>query len=494
VAPDGPHPPGSASASLAVIGKYALVRVLGKGGQATVYQAFHTALGQQVVLKLGHHPEPEESERGHLLREARILSELSHPGLARVHDFGFHEGRPYLVMEYVQGQTLQQFARSGAPGPRRAAALVAQLARTVGVLHRRGIIHQDLKPANVLIDEQGRPRLLDFGLARLRNAWADDQETSGGTLRYMPPEQALGQADRITPRSDVYALGAVLYELLTGHAPIPRSDFATALMWAQKGEWDRAALARARAPARLRAICARALAASPADRYASADDLARALERFLLLRAVLWPMALALVLTVAALLVWRARPTLPPAVPPPDHPLAVRVFGPPGGRPLIESVPLRAADELRLTLWAPPGLHVSVFRINGKGQPFHLADFPPDADRPLTYPGQGKTAQVVNPPAGTELILALGRTSGPVELAELREWWASGTSWPALPPEAVLRLDRERVWFEQRPRDVVVVHDRMGPVEEVERLLEQFRQQVREQLPYLEGLGYLRRP
>src|SRR5207253_8820400 len=127
------------------------------------------------------------------------------------------EGRPFVVMEHVPGLTLQEFADQHRPSPRQAARLVAELARAVAYLHARGIIHQDIKPRNVLVDDQGRPRLIDFGLARLRHAWCDDTgDWIGGTADYMSPEQARGRSDQIGTWTDVFGLGGLLYRLLTG--------------------------------------------------------------------------------------------------------------------------------------------------------------------------------------------------------------------------------------------------------------------------------------
>jgi serine/threonine protein kinase len=145
-----------------------------------------------------------------LVAEARLLAQLDHPNLVRVHDLGFHENCPYVVLDYVPGRSLREVVRDQPLSAERAAEIVAKVARALAVVHARGITHGDLKPANILIDENGEPRLIDFGIARERSAWSANDETSeiAGTLLYMAPEQARGESARIGCRTDVYGLGA----------------------------------------------------------------------------------------------------------------------------------------------------------------------------------------------------------------------------------------------------------------------------------------------
>ena len=178
------------------IGRYLVVARLDEGGQGQLFRVFHPGLRKDLVLKLARDTIGAEAGAA-LVSEGRLLAQIDHPNLVRVFDLDFHEGLPFVVMEYVPGTNLQQFAVQNRPGFRRVAAIGAELARVVGALHRRGVVHQDIKPKNVLIDEAGRPRLIDFGLARLKHAWGDAAETpSGGTLAYMAPEQARARRRR----------------------------------------------------------------------------------------------------------------------------------------------------------------------------------------------------------------------------------------------------------------------------------------------------------
>jgi serine/threonine protein kinase len=216
VEPPAPHP--------VAIGKYRVVEWLGRGGQAEVFRAVHPHLpGRDVVIKWARR-RLTELVRQQFLAEGQVLAGLEEAGVARVYDVDVYEDRPFVVMEYLRGRSLQQVLAQRRPAPREAAALVAVLADSLDRVHRRGVCHRDLKPANVLIDDAGRPRLVDFGLALAERPWDQSgrqEEGVSGTFQYMAPEQANGQTERIGPRSDIFGLGSILYALLTGRPPPP---------------------------------------------------------------------------------------------------------------------------------------------------------------------------------------------------------------------------------------------------------------------------------
>jgi serine/threonine protein kinase/tetratricopeptide (TPR) repeat protein len=277
----GGEVPGSAERAQQ-IGRYVVLDSLGEGGQGQVFRVVHPALGKELVLKLARRPMAGDLEaRARFFREGRLLAACDHRGLVRVVDLDFHGGRPFLVMEHVHALNLEQYAAQRRPGPRGAALLVSGLARAVGYLHARGIIHQDIKPANVLVDEADQPRVIDFGLARLRHAWTEDPAGSaGGTTAYMSPEQALGREELIGPRTDVFGLGGVLYYLLTGRAVYGGSSRFDVLQQALKGEQVPPRRVNPRVPRALERICQKALAPDSKDRYGTAGELERALRRF----------------------------------------------------------------------------------------------------------------------------------------------------------------------------------------------------------------------
>jgi len=485
------------------IGKYLVLDELGRGGQADVYRALNTALSREVVIKLGRRPcEPSGADRDRLLAEGKMLAELDHPHLARVHDLDFHDGHPFLVMEYVRGRTLQQHAKEQRPTPRQAAALVAQLARAVAVAHHRDIVHQDLKPNNVLIDEAGRPHVIDFGMARMVHGWADRRmQPEGGTAAYMAPEQARGETERITARSDIFALGGILYFLLAGQAPFRGRNWHEGIERAGRCDFDRQALRAAKVPRRLEAICLRAMAAEPGDRYARAEELAADLERY-----VSRPRRAALLAGVVAvgLLAWpmwkalQPRPTPDPVPPRPEvrlpvDPLSLRLLRQgefhelKNAQKLAGVAPLKRGDELKICAPAPSGLYASLFLIDSTGKVEHLADAAPG--ELLSYPpGEGKYNPLDNS-SGTEVLLVCWRRSGPVGVEELRALWEPAP-WPALPDVSVLSLDGDGVKVVQGGRTFGTTQSHSDPEGDVRARLERLRLKLHDRVDFLTGVAF----
>jgi serine/threonine protein kinase len=297
------------------IGKYVVIDLLDGGGQGQVFRVLHRKLGKEFVLKLARRPivfEPpgvaEPVTHSTLHREGKLLAQLDHPNLVRVVDLDVHEGRLFVVMERVHGLTLDQFADQHRPGPRRAAALVGELARAVAYLHARGVVHQDIKPRNVLIDEDGRPRLIDFGLARQRHVWSSDADNPiGGTAEYMSPEQALGRTDRLGPCTDIFGLGGLLYHLLT-HRPLYQGATWISSRWqAMNADYVPISQVNPAAPRSLELICRKALSAEPNDRFHTAGELEQALSRYLSRRGLAWPALGGAVACAAVLLALELR-------------------------------------------------------------------------------------------------------------------------------------------------------------------------------------------
>src|SRR6516165_5721795 len=201
---------------------YEVESVLGRGGMGVVYRARHLRLGRLVALKMtlaGAYAGPHERER--FRREAEAVAALRHPNLVQVYDAGDWTGRPYFTMELIEGGSLAQ-RLAGTPQPaRQGATLLATLAEAVQVAHQGGIVHRDLKPANILLTTNGTPKIADFGLARHFDGGPALTQSGVlmGTPSYMAPEQARGQARAVGPAADVYSLGAILYETLTGRPP-----------------------------------------------------------------------------------------------------------------------------------------------------------------------------------------------------------------------------------------------------------------------------------
>ncbi|HWV87198.1 MAG TPA: PASTA domain-containing protein [Capillimicrobium sp.] len=262
-----------------VDGRYRIIERVGSGGMADVYCAEDTQLGRNVALKLLHRRFAEDREFvERFRREASSAAGLSHPNVVGVFDRGEWDGTSYIAMEFLGGRTLKQVIVEEAPlDPVRAIDLTAQILRAARFAHKRGIIHRDLKPHNVIVDAEGRAKVTDFGIAR---AGASDMTQTGsimGTAQYLSPEQAQGHA--VTPQSDLYSIGIVLYEMLTGRLPFDGESAVTiALKQVNEAPIPPSAFNGAVTP-ELEGIVLHALEKDPARRFADADEFLNALER-----------------------------------------------------------------------------------------------------------------------------------------------------------------------------------------------------------------------
>lgn len=288
----GPHPPVSGPH---YFGDYELMREAGRGGMGVVFEARQFGTNRVLALKLlaaGVTATREAVQR--FFTEAQAVARLEHSHIVSIHEVGAHEGQYFLAMRFLPGGTLAQ-AIAKSPLPlRRAAALVQTLAQALHHAHQHGVLHRDLKPGNILLDEAGNAYLTDFGLARLSGFDARVTLTSSiiGTAAYMAPEQASGGAASITIAADIYGMGAVLYELLAGTPPFRGESVADTLRMVHEELPAHPSLLRNQRangkglsdealPADLETICLKCLEKDPAKRYATAQDLADDLGRFL---------------------------------------------------------------------------------------------------------------------------------------------------------------------------------------------------------------------
>jgi WD40 repeat protein/tRNA A-37 threonylcarbamoyl transferase component Bud32 len=275
--------PGPPAVGLRTLGKFQLGELLGKGAFGAVYKARDTELDRIVAVKVpraGVFNSREEQER--FQREARSAGQLQHPNIVAVHEVGEADGVPYIVSKYVEGRTLAEVGAEKRFPFREAAALVLRVARAVYYAHSLQVIHRDIKPSNILLDAAGQPHLTDFGLAWRGGAeltlTADGQVL--GTPAYMAPEQAAGRHRNVGPHSDVYSLGVVLYQLLTGSLPFAANS-PCLLQQIRHEEPPPPRRRDARIPRDLETVCLKAMAKDAARRYATADDFADDLQRFL---------------------------------------------------------------------------------------------------------------------------------------------------------------------------------------------------------------------
>ena len=269
------------------IGRYELRDVLGGGGQGVVYKALQRgAVEQTVAIKtLRAEGLAAEGDVKKFLQEMRLMTELDHPGLVSILDSGIEDGRPFLAMPLMVGGSLTSRLKDGGlPDPKTAARWMAEIARAVQYLHDKNMVHRDLKPSNILFDAHGQPRVADFGLMRLVEQAGGTGQASAvvleGTASYMAPEQAAGRIKSVGRRTDIYGMGAILYEILTSRPPFRTDSFMKTLARVIEDEPEPPRRLRPEIPVELEAICLKCLAKDPGVRYDSAGKLADELDRF----------------------------------------------------------------------------------------------------------------------------------------------------------------------------------------------------------------------
>ncbi len=269
---------------LPAIPGYEILGVLGRGGMGVVYRAWQTGLNRLVAVKMVHAgAQAGPAIRARFQVEAEAVARIKHPHIVQVHDVGQHAGSPFLVFELVEGQTLAK-RMAGTPQPDPWAAELAEvLARAIHAAHQQGVIHRDLTPSNILMSAEGLPKIADFGLAKLLAGAGDLRTVTGellGTPSYMAPEQAAGRHAAIGPATDVYALGAILYELLTGRPPFKAESPLETLRQVAFDEPVVPSRLRPRLSGDLETIVLKCLRKDPSRRYAGALDLAEDLGRY----------------------------------------------------------------------------------------------------------------------------------------------------------------------------------------------------------------------
>jgi serine/threonine-protein kinase len=264
-------------------GRYRLEAKLGSGGMSTVYLARDDTLDRPVAVKVMHREMSEQPDQLQRFRqEARAVAKLTHPNVVAVIDAGEDGGHPYIVFEYVKGETLKQrINRVGALDTQESIAYAIEVARGLSVAHARNMVHRDIKPQNVLIDEEGRAKLTDFGISRqLEQAGMTATGRVLGTTDYVAPEQAMGKG--VDPRSDIYSLGVVLYEMLIGQVPFHADSQVGVAMKHVNEELPDVQRRRPEASAAVALVVERATAKNPDERYQTVaemiDDLETALE------------------------------------------------------------------------------------------------------------------------------------------------------------------------------------------------------------------------
>jgi serine/threonine protein kinase len=263
-----------------LFGKFELLQEVGRGGMGVVFRARDTTLGREVALKLLQGlSDPDAVAR--FQREAQLAARLRHPGIVTIYEAGVEKGVPYIAMEFVRGTGLDVLL-AGPMRARERVEILRRVAETVHAAHEQGIIHRDLKPSNIIVDEAGRPHVADFGIARdARGTALTATGMMVGSPPYMAPEQARGESSLVDRRTDVYALGVILYEAVARRRPFEASDVPRLLAMIAEDEPAPPSRLQPSADARLDRICLKALAKDRDSRYATARSLAEDLTRWL---------------------------------------------------------------------------------------------------------------------------------------------------------------------------------------------------------------------
>ena len=265
-------------------GDYEILEEIARGGMGVVYKARQTSLNRTVALKMILSGQlASESDVQRFDTEAEAAANLQHPNIVNIHEVGKHEGQHYFSMDYVEGRSLADLTREHPLDAHRAASYVKSIAEAIDYAHGEGTLHRDLKPANVLIDSSDRVRITDFGLAKRIDGEAELTATGQvlGTPAYMPPEQASGRHADLGPRSDLYSIGAILYELLTGRPPFQAETPLQTLIQVCNSEPAAPRSLNPSIPRDLENICLKCLEKLPGRRYGAARELQEDLERFL---------------------------------------------------------------------------------------------------------------------------------------------------------------------------------------------------------------------
>lgn len=278
--PSTPFEISSAPLSTPSIPGYELLEQIGRGGMGVVFKARHLKLNRLVAIKLLPNAEfakPEVLAR--FLTEAQAVAAVKHPNVIEIYDFGETNHSPYFVMELLEPKHFgDRYSPKVRHDPWEVARVLAKVARGVAEVHAEGIVHRDLKPANILFDKRGEPKVVDFGLAKRENSELTKSLATFGTLHYMAPEQAKGKTKHAGPPADVWALGVILYECLTGRRPFEGDDQISLLMSIATDEPELPRVLNAALPPEFEAIIVKCLAKKPPDRYSSARELADALD------------------------------------------------------------------------------------------------------------------------------------------------------------------------------------------------------------------------
>jgi len=444
------------------LGCFVVERLLGWGSYGSVYLARDEHLQRSVAIKVPRwKPSATRNDLHRYLEEARTLAKLQHPGIAAVFDAGSTEdGVPYIVTQYIDGSSLKEWLKKNRPEPSFTATLLADISEAVHFAHRRGFTHRDLKPGNILLDSQGRPYVVDFGLALHEDLQRERVGESAGTLPYMAPEQVRGESHHLDGRADIWALGVILYEALTGRWPFRADNDSLLKEEILHREPRPPRQIDDRIPAELERICLKCLSKDITRRYSTAADLAKDLKGWLepyrkFRRKVLWSL---LALAACAVGVWVFWPAARSPLSPLEGSLDLLIWNKddPSRRGLSvrdpQTLPLRANDQIRIQVELNRPAYLYVVWIDSRGKATPVYPWTPghweqrrENEKPskgFSLPAVGDKGFPMEGPSGMEPLMLLARDEPLPDNVELRKYFTG------LPPthlserRALIRFDQ----------------------------------------------------
>jgi len=463
------------------IGRYRVCRVLGRGAFGTVYLADDPELDRPVAVKVpspGRFSSQQDTER--FLEEAKFAAQLKHPGIVTVHDVGRDGDLCYIVMEYVQGRTLQELMAAGERSPAQAAGLVARVADALHYAHKKGFVHRDLKPTKILIDDQGNPHVTDFGLAVSEDSQRLHAGQVAGTPAYMSPEQVRGETQHLDGRTDIWSLGVILYQLLTGRHPFWRGDAAECLDEIQHREPKPPRQIEDMIPPELEQIVLKCLAKRTTERYSTAGDLAADLRNRQLTRGdglpshhaqpvgtahvtqrpTRWVLAGILLVAVSVVIAWVVHSTVSPAEDLTGT-IDVQIWNSEDSRRRNLSLtdegalPLIPGDQIRIeaSVSRPSYLYLVWISTDGKAAPVYPWipgnwDQQPEREAPVSavsLPKGSNTGWPMQGPTGMETLVLLARKTPLPAGVRLKDLFSGFPKQEIQDPRAVVWLDQGKV-------------------------------------------------
>lgn len=488
----------------ATVGRFQIIELIGSGGQGEVYRALDTQLHRDVVLKflIPKSSPTDQPNLSRLLLEGQALARLKHQGIAQVYEVGEHDGRPYIAMEMVGGRNLLADSSTRVRSPKEAALFVAKLADALETAHQHGVVHCDIKPQNILVNKEGEPVLVDFGLAECIPAMSDEMSTTSGlsgTALYMAPEQASMETREVTFATDIFGLGGVLYFLLTGQAPYQGITGSKIFGYIQSAQWNRERLDKSNAPESLKSLCRRAMAQDPRQRFSGMREFAKALRqversykhrRFFAVGIIAVAAVVAFAWMIIASGDFQKRKIVRSDF---ELALELKVFRGEKNFKLADILPILGSDEIQLSAMIPASGTILLIEVDGAGNLSLIDQSEVKDEKPgvWSFPKESDKTVQISGPAGTEAFVLLSFPGSAPDLKMLEEKWnTSSAKWPTLPVGTLMHVASNGTKYLQKSREVSSPKASENPALQVQARLESFCKALAEQVSGFDAIVF----